>query len=108
MKKNVLGYHNLLKLSVWIQSKLQHLQQSEPTRTHVAELATKELGFTVTHHNIDGILESLELKIPFKIERKRVKNPVTSKRLDVLRMNLIYLFERCGEPVPSNMNVENW
>jgi len=108
-KKNVLKYHELIKLSQWILGRQNSLVEFKTTKKAVAENATQELGFPVSVHNIDGIIASLELKIDFQREpHVRKRDPRALRRIERLREAVILLYERCGEQIPTDINSENW
>jgi hypothetical protein len=107
MRKNVITRANSFKLSAWLTSRHTHLIETKPTCQHVADLASEELGFTVTEGNIRGMLRDLELKVDFKSRPRNMTRSILYKRMDKLKEAMITICMEAGLTVPLALK-ENW
>lgn len=105
--KNMLRLHESLKLANWLNSKRSQPNWEKMSVRSLSELANSELGFSVTPHNIIGIAEASDLKIPNRRQTGKGvlhgKNQTRAK-IRLLNKGLIELYQRLGESVPEYLN----
>lgn len=99
---------NLLRLIAWMKEHKSSLEELPHTRRQIADMASKELGFEISHHSIDNYagLAEVALKSP-KVTVTR-KARVFTDRLKKLHEAVLLLYNKCGEPIPSDLTIEAW
>lgn len=99
-KNNTLTYPQRIKLSVWASSHKELFEKNSDKQT--AEIASKEVGFTVTDRNIQPIRQTL---FPDVAMKKNLGNPLIAM-FDCIRREVQGLAARL-EKLESDLGVSS-